>query len=102
MNTGTSRNQRTRLLEISNIVGVAPSTTWMVNLVVCTCTIQPINIINGKNKNRVIENTTKSTGTNVQGTVKNQMEIVEAENYSLCAHMCSLHCPLTVEFTRPK
>ena len=35
-NIGASRNQRTILIEMYNIVGDDPSTIWMGNVMVCT------------------------------------------------------------------
>ena len=53
--------------------------------------------MNGLNKNRGTEKPTKSAGTRIQGVAKNLMEVVEAENSSLCTHICSLHYALNVE-----
>ena len=73
-NIGASRNQRTILIEMYNIVGDDPSTIWMGNVMVCTWNIHPINMIRGKNKRTEIDNTTKREGIRVQGIVENQME----------------------------
>ena len=77
LNTGASRDQRRRLLQMSNIIGCALSTKWMVNLMVCTWNIQPTNTMNGKNKIRERDKPRKRSGTSVQGIVENKVERLE-------------------------
>ena len=58
-------------------IGVgAPSTGRKGNMMACTLTIYPINMINGQNKNRGIENPKERAGTSVQGIAEKQMEKV--------------------------
>ena len=54
------------------------------------------------NKNIGIENSTKMESTIIQGIVKTEMEVVEAENSLLFPHRYSLHYAMTVECTIPK
>ena len=58
--------------------------------------------MNGLKKIRGRDNPTKRAGTIIQGIVKTQLEVVEVESSPLFPHICSLHCALTVEFTRMK
>ena len=44
----------------------------------------------------------KKSGTNVKVIVENKMEIVEAENNSLCTHICSMNCAMIVKCSRLK
>ena len=61
-------------------IGIGPpSTRWKGNLMGCTFTIQPTNIMNGMKKRRLIEKPKKMAGTRVKGVVKNQLEIVEVK-----------------------
>ena len=83
---------------MDNIFGGTSITIWNGNFMACTCTIQTTKMTNGKKKNRVIYKPTKKEGTRLQGIVKNQMEIVEAENASLCTCIYSLYCAMTLEW----
>ena len=53
--------------------------------------------MNEQKENRGGDKPIKRTDPSIQGIVETQMEIVEAENYSLFNHRCSLHCALTME-----
>ena len=55
-------------------------------------------MMEGFNKNRGRDTTTKRYGPREQGMVKTQLGIVEAEKSSLYTHRCSLHCAPIVEF----
>ena len=44
----------------------------------------------------------KRSGPREQGIVKTQLEVMEVENSSLCTHIWSLHCALTVKWPRLK
>ena len=50
LNTGESRNQETRLLEMAKIGDGSPSTTWVENLMECAWTTQPINMKSDRRK----------------------------------------------------
>ena len=65
-----SINQRKRLLDMSKIGGGDPITRRKGNLMKCTQTIHPTIMMNGMQKNRVIENTIKGSVPIVQGIVK--------------------------------
>ena len=58
-NTGVSINKRKILSEMANSCGGSPIKICNGNLLVFTWTIQPTRLMNGLDKNRVIEKTTK-------------------------------------------
>ena len=59
-------------------------------------------MMNGMDKRRLIENTTKSAGLREKGMVKTQLEIMEVPKASLYPHIRSLNFALIVECTRQK
>ena len=101
-NSFASRNKMIISIEMAKIGGGAPRTIWMGNVMVCTCNIQPINMMIMNKKTTGIGNTTKREGPRVQGIVETQMAIVEKKNQPLCPHRSSLNYVLTMEYTRLK
>ena len=83
-NPGTLRNKKSILIVMSKNCGGDPSTRWMANIMVCTQTIDTTSIMDDKKKIRERDKPSKRAGSRVQGIAKTQMEIVEAENNSLC------------------
>ena len=95
-------NQKKIFPEMANIGDGAPSTRYKGNFMECTWNIHSKIIIYGLNKNRGSDKDNKMAGTKLQRIVKTELESVEVQNASLYTHICSLHCELTVEYTRIK
>ena len=87
---------------MATIGGGDQITICMLNLMLYTQTIHPINTINDNKKRKVIENHTKRAGRSIQGIVETQIEILEVEIFSLFPHICFLYCALTVECPNQK
>ena len=61
---------------MANIGDGAPRKIRKGNLMECTRTTHPINMMNAMNKDRVRDKPTKMAGNIVQGMVKTQMELL--------------------------
>ena len=97
LNPAESRNQRIILPDMDNIGIGSPNTIWELNLMECTCTIQPTSMKIGTKKNIGREKPTKSSGPIEQVMVKTELENVEVGKASLCTHRYSQHCALILE-----
>ena len=64
------------LIDMAKIIIGDPSTIWKENLMKCTVTIQPENMINGMMIGSGSEKSLKRTGPGGEGMVKTQMETV--------------------------
>ena len=106
LNLGVSRSPRTGLITMTKVGGDVPSTIWRGNLMGCTWTTHPSNMMNSKNIRKRGDQPTRNEDIRKSKIVvtpdQYQTEIAEAENCSLCPPKCTSCFSIVVGFPRNK